>query len=148
MKKNFNLKDKFKNFCFFVSLLLLLFFQSEFQIVEASTMENEKSGGVVEELRLEVPSEFREVWLSAEKRIWEPWLIRQDGFLGRQIYWDKEKEQALILVNWENKKLWKSISIKEVNEIQVKFENNVKTALNLKENPFILIYEGELTKQG
>ena len=148
MKKNFNLKDKFKNFCFFVSLLLLLFFQSEFQIVEASTMENEKSGGVVEELRLEVPSEFREVWLSAEKRIWEPWLIRQDGFLGRQIYWDKEKEQALILVNWENKKLWKSISIKEVNEIQVKFEDNVKTALNLKENPFILIYEGELNKQG
>ena len=36
----------------------------------------------------------------------------------------------------------------EVNEVQEKFEDNVKTSLNLKENPFKLIYEGELHKQG
>ena len=36
----------------------------------------------------------------------------------------------------------------EVNEVQQKFEDNVKTALNLGENPFELIYEGELDKQG
>ena len=35
----------------------------------------------------------------------------------------------------------------EVNLIQQKFEDNVKTALNVKENPFELIYEGELDKQ-
>ena len=55
------------------------------------------------------------VRVNAEKTIWEPWLSSQDGFLGRQIFWDKEKEVALILVNWKNKKLWKSISMKEVN---------------------------------
>ena len=31
--------------------------------------------------------------------------------------------------------------------VQEKFENNVKTALKVKENPFKLIYEGELDKQ-
>jgi len=86
--------------------------------------------------------------LNAEKEIWEPWLSSQDGFLGRQLFWNKEKEEALILVNWESKKLWKSIPISEVNVVQEKFENNVYKALNVEENPFELIYEGELNKQG
>ena len=71
----------------------------------------------------------------------------QDGYLGRKIFWDKEKEEALILVTWKNKRLWKSISMKEVNEVQEKFEVNVKSSLNLNVNPFKLIYEGELAEQ-
>ena len=59
----------------------------------------------------------------------------------------KEKEEALILVNWKSKKLWKSIPMSEVNVVQQKFEDNVKAALNVGENPFKLIYEGELDKQ-
>ena len=51
------------------------------------------------------------------------------------------------MVTWESKKLWKSIPISEVNEVQQEFENNVKAALNVGENPFELIYEGELNKQ-
>ena len=51
-------------------------------------------------------------------------------------------------MNWKNKKLWKSISMEEVDEIQEKFEENVKTSLNMNVNPFELIYEGELDKQG
>ena len=35
----------------------------------------------------------------------------------------------------------------EVNVVQQKFEDNVKAALNVRDNPFELIYEGELDKQ-
>ena len=35
----------------------------------------------------------------------------------------------------------------EVNAVQQQFEDNVKAALNLGDNPFELIYEGELDKQ-
>ena len=111
-------------------------------------MENYQSEFITEELRLKVPAEFKEVWLKAEKNFWDPWLSKQDGFLERQLFWDKEKEEALILVNWKSKKLWKSIPMSEVNIIQEKFEDNVKAALNLRESPFELIYEGELDKQG
>ena len=110
-------------------------------------MDNYHGEMVIEELRLKVPADAKEAWLNAEKEIWEPWLSSQDGFLGRQLFWDKEKEVALILVNWKSKKLWKSIPISEVNVVQEKFEDNVKTALNVRENPFELIYEGELNKQ-
>ena len=148
MTLNSKIKKRIKSLFFLFIFLVIFLFQSNSQNFKAFAMDNNQSGFVTEELRLKVPSELKEVWLKTEKKVWEPWLSQQDGFLGRQIFWDKEKEEALILVNWKNKKLWKSISIKEVNEIQEKFEENVKTALNLNENPFKLIYEGELDKQG
>ena len=147
MKIRLQIKKKIKNFTFLLICFFVFFLQNSSQFLNALTMENYQNGTVVEELRLKVPLKFKEVWLQAENQIWEPWLSIQDGFMGRQIFWDKGKEEALILVSWKSKKLWKSIPMSEVNIVQEEFEDNVKTALNLKENPFELIYEGELDKQ-
>ena len=142
------LKRKFQRFCLILICLIVLIFQSDIHNLNALPMDNYQDEMVIEELRLKVPSYAKAAWLNAEKEIWDPWLSSQDGFLGRQLFWDKEKEEALILVNWKSKKLWKSIPMSEVNIVQGKFEENVKTALNINENPFELIYEGELDKQG
>ena len=147
MRFNLNLKEKFKSFCLLLISLIVLISQSDIPNLKALTMDNYQSEMVIEELRLKVPADVKVAWLNAEKEIWEPWLSSKDGFLGRQLFWDKGKEEALILVNWKNKKLWKSISISEVNKVQEKFEDNIKNALNISENPFKLIYEGELDKQ-
>ena len=147
MNLNLDFKRKFKQFCLILFFLVVLIFQSDKPLLKALPMDNNQ-GEIIEELRLKVPANSKEVWLKAEKEIWDPWLSSQDGFLGRQLFWNKEKEEALILVNWKSKKLWKSISIQEVNVVQKKFEDNIKNALNVRENPFELIYEGELDKQG
>ena len=147
MKLNLNLKKKIQRFCLLLICLVVLIFQSDIPNLKALPMDNYQGEMVIEELRLKVPSDVKVVWLNAEKEIWDPWLSSQDGFLGRQLFWDKEKEEALILVNWESKKLWKSIPMSEVNVVQQKFEDNVRAALNVGENPFKLIYEGELDKQ-
>ena len=147
MKLNLNLKMKFQQFCLVLVFLTVLIFQYDIPNLKALPMDNYQGEMVVEELRLKVPADTKAVWLSAEKDVWEPWLSSQIGFLGRQLFWDKEKEEALILVNWKSKKLWKSIPISEVNKVQEKFEKNVKNALSLSENPFKLIYEGELDIQ-
>ena len=146
MNSFFNLKYM-KSFILLGLVSIIFIFQVNPKMVKAN-MNNYQSEIVVEELRLIVPADLKASWLKAEKKIWEPWLSSQDGYLGRQIFWDKEKEEALILVTWKSKKLWKSISMTEVNEVQEKFENNVKNSLNISENPFKLIYEGELNKQG
>ena len=146
MKVNFRFPN-IKNIFPLVVGLLFIIFNMYFNKLNALAMNNYQSELVTEELRLKVPSDKRDVWLKAEKNIWEPWLSSQEGFMGRQIFWDKEKEEALILVKWENRRLWKNISMKEVNDIQKKFEENVMLALKLNENPFKLIYEGELHKQ-
>ena len=148
MKLNLNLKRKFQRFCLVLICFVFLIFQSDFPNLKAFSMDNYQDEMVIEELRLKVPADSKAVWLNAEKEIWDPWLSSQDGFLGRQLFWDKEKEEALILVNWKSKKLWKSIPMSEINVIQGKFEDNVKTALNVIKNPFELIFEGELDKQG
>ena len=147
MRFNLNLKKKFQSFCLLLIFIVVLIFQSDFPNLKALTMDNYQSEMVMEELRLKVPADVKAVWLNAEQEIWEPWLSSQDGYLGRQLFWDKEKGEALILVNWKSKELWKSIPMSEVNLVQQKFEDNVKAALNVGENPFELIYEGELNKE-
>ena len=147
MKINSNIKMNLKSLPFLYIFLVVFLLQINSKILYASSMDIYQSSPVVEELRLKVPSEFKEEWLKAEKKIWDPWLSSQEGFLGRQIFWNKESEEGLILVNWKNKKLWKSISAEDVNVIQEEFEKVIKTALNVDANPFELIYEGELDKQ-
>jgi len=134
-----------------ISLVLLVIvagFQYNFASVSALTMVNMKENLIIEELRLRVPFQYKDNWINAEKEVWEPWLANKKGFLGREIFYNKEKEEALVLVKWANKSLWKSISVKEVNEIQSIFEENVKNDLKLDRNPFELIDEGELYVQG
>ena len=145
---NFFIENIVRRVSFLLIIIFLFLFTSNSQIVYSLSMDNYQNGIVIEELRLKVPDIYKDIWLDAEKDIWDPWLSDQDGFLGRKIFWDKSREEALILVNWKNREIWKSISSKEVNEIQKLFENYVKKALNLDRNPFQLIYEGELYKQG
>ncbi len=147
LKLNLNLKKIFQRSCLLFICIVVLIFQSDISNLKALTMDNYQGEMVIEELRLKVPANVKTAWLNAEKEIWEPWLSTQNGFLGRQLFWDKEKEEALILVNWESKKLWKSIPMSEVNVVQKRFEDKVKAALNISENPFKLIYEGQLDKQ-
>ena len=142
-----NLKRKFQRFCLILICLVVLIFQPDIPNLKALPMNTYQGEIVIEELRLKVPADAKVAWLNAEREIWEPWLTSQEGFLGRQLFWDKEKEEALILVNWKSKKLWKSIPLSEVNIVQEKFDDNVKAALNVRKNPFELIYEGELDKQ-
>ena len=148
MKLNINLRIKFQQLFLLLACFVVLTFQSDISNLKALPMNNYPGDMVIEELRLKVPVAAKVAWLNGEKEIWDPWLSSQEGFLGRQLFWDKEKEEALILVNWESKKLWKNIPISEVNVVQKKFEDIVKTSLNVEENPFKLIYEGELDKQG
>ena len=110
-------------------------------------MNNNNHISVTEELRLNIPAKYKKVWLDTEKQIWEPWLAKQEGFLGREIFYNEQKEQALLLVNWASRKLWKNISVEEVQRIQELFEKNINASLNLSKYPFELIYEGELYTQ-
>mgnify|MGYP006254017085 FL=1 len=102
---------------------------------------------IIEELRLNVPNKYKETWIKAEQEIWEPWLLKQDGFLGRQIFYNQKKGEALLLVKWKNRNLWKNISDEEVNNIQKIYEEKVISSLGVETNPFEFIYEGELFEQ-
>ena len=77
-----------------ITFFSILIFQTDFQILRALPMNNYPGEIVIEELRLKVPADAKIAWLNAEKEIWEPWLSSKEGYLGRQLFWDKEKEEA------------------------------------------------------
>ena len=107
------------------------------------------SGGydvaVVEHLRVQVPAEAREAWLEAERGSWEPWLAQQEGYLGRDLRWDAEREEGTLLIRWASREQWKRISASEVEAVQERFEQLARAATGAAEgNPFPLVFEGEL----
>ena len=144
MKIIYFLKNLIKKF--FVLLLVFIIFQSNYSNAFALQM-NKLNETIIEELRLSVPQEYKETWLKAEEEVWEPWLSKQNGFLGRQIFYNQQTEEALLLVKWESRNLWKNISNEEVNEMQKIYEETVTSSLEVETNPFKFIYEGELFEQ-
>ena len=138
----------FKNLIrmFFALLLIIIVFYSNSSNAFDFPM-NKIDENIIEELRLNVPNKYKETWIKAEEEIWEPWLSKQDGFLGRQIFYNQKKGEALLLVKWKNRNLWKNISDEEVNNIQKIYEEKVITSLGVETNPFEFIYEGELFEQ-
>ena len=144
MKVIFFLKNLIKKTV--VLLLISIIVQSNFTNAFALPM-NKLNENIVEELRLSVPLKYKETWLKAEEEVWEPWLSKQDGFLGRQIFYNQKTGEALLLVKWKNRNLWKNISDEEVNKMQKIYEETVITSLGVETNPFEFIYEGELFEQ-
>ena len=138
----------FKNLIrmFFALLLIIIVFYSNSSNAFDFPM-NKIDEIIIEELRLNVPNKYKETWIKAEEEIWEPWLSKQDGFLGRQIFYNQKKGEALLLVKWKNRNLWKNISDEEVNNIQKIYEEKVISSLGVETNPFEFIYEGELFEQ-
>tara|TARA_B100000963_G_C22128530_1_gene452255 strand:- start:52 stop:489 length:438 start_codon:yes stop_codon:yes gene_type:complete len=129
-------------------ILLLVFIIA--QLISTNTFAlpmNKSNENIVEELRLSVPQEYKETWLKAEAEVWEPWLSKQEGFLGRKIFYNQKSGEALLLVKWKNRNLWKNISDEEVNKIQKIYEENVTSSLGVQANPFEFVYEGELLEQ-
>jgi len=105
---------------------------------------------VVEQLRLRVPAAHREVWLDGERSTWQPWLEAQTGFLGRDLYWDPQREEGVLLIRWASRSQWKAISDQEVERVQASFDSLVKAELGLDDaapSPFPLLAEGELQLQ-
>tara|TARA_Y100001978_G_scaffold33571_1_gene29351 strand:- start:319 stop:756 length:438 start_codon:yes stop_codon:yes gene_type:complete len=141
MKIIYFLKNLIKKF--FVLLLVFIIFQSNYSNAFALQM-NKLNETIIEELRLSVPQEYKETWLKAEEEVWEPWLSKQNGFLGRQIFYNEKKGEALLLVKWESKDLWKNIPDIEVNKMQKIYEETVTRSLGIETNPFVFINESEL----
>ena len=146
-KKNF-IKKTFR--LLFISLIFISTILGNVRNVQAEAVlkVNFPKESIVEHLKLDVPKQFKNAWLKAEEGSWEKWLLKQDGFLGRQLFWDPKVEEATLLIGWESKALWKNIPQLEINLVQKDFEKIARNQTGQSTgNPFPLIYEGELNPE-
>ncbi len=103
---------------------------------------------VVECLHLKVPAAERQAWLLAEQQSWGPWLAEQDGFLGRDLYWDPSREEGVLLIRWRDQEAWFGIPTQELDAVQERFEAAARRATGSDTgNPFPLVAEGKLLPQ-
>jgi uncharacterized protein (TIGR03792 family) len=114
---------------------------------------SETPTAVVEQLKVKVPAGARKAWLQAEQETWGPWLRRQEGFLGRDLLWDAEREEGLLLIRWRSRRQWLAIPASEIEAVQGQFEAAAWKALALDppdpgaetpSNPFPLVDAGAL----
>jgi uncharacterized protein (TIGR03792 family) len=84
---------------------------------------------VIEHLRVKVPAAARQAWLEAEAASWEPWLQGQPGFLGRELHWDRERQEGQLLIRWASREQWHAIPRDEIDAVQEHFERLAHAAL-------------------
>ncbi len=149
-------KDRKKNFIenlitfLFISVIFLSTIFENAKDIQAESMlkldfPNES---IVEHLKLDVPKKFKNAWLKAEKGSWEPWLLKQDGFIARQLFWDPKAEEATLLIGWKSRAVWKNISQTEIDLVQQDFEKIARQETGeTSGNPFPLVFEGELNPE-
>ena len=126
-------------------LLIALAGHDDLRLIAFADPEGGYDVAVVEHLRIQVPSQGRKAWLDAERGSWEPWLAKQEGFIGRDLLWDPETEEGTLLIRWSSREAWKAIPELEVEAVQERFEQLARQSTGQKEgNPFPLIFEGEL----
>jgi uncharacterized protein (TIGR03792 family) len=126
-------------------LLMLLAGHPDVAIAEQQQPGGSFEVAVVEHLRVKVPAEARQAWLDAERGSWEPWLAQQEGYLGRDLLWDAEREEGTLLIRWASREQWKAIPLGEVEAVQERFEQLARQATGTRQgNPFPLVFEGEL----
>ncbi len=81
---------------------------------------------VIELLKFQVSPEVREKFIQKDEEIWTKFLASCQGFLGKEVWINPHTPSEVILViHWENRELWKSISQISLAQTQAKFEQEV-----------------------
>ncbi len=87
------------------------------------------AAGVVEVLQMPVATAQKSCWRQAEEQIWEPWLERQTGYRGRELLWDPERQQAVVLVGWSDQAAWDAIPASSISSSEARFDGVLRRCL-------------------
>ena len=91
------------------------------------------AAAVVEVLQMPVSTEQRQCWLEAEAGQWEPWLEQQAGYRGRDLLWDPERQQAVVLVGWQSQQQWDAIPASSIGSTEAAFNAQLRDCLGVSD---------------
>jgi uncharacterized protein (TIGR03792 family) len=75
---------------------------------------------VIEWLRFKVPHEKWEAFMQRDEEVWTAGLRSLPGFLGKETWVDPVENEVVMLIRWESKELWKSVSPSLIDELDAK----------------------------
>ncbi|MEG3971540.1 TIGR03792 family protein [Microcoleus sp. T2B6] len=72
---------------------------------------------VIEWLKFQVPPEKWEAFILRDEEVWTAGLKEIPGFLGKEIWVDAVENEVVILIRWETREKWKSVSQSTIDEL-------------------------------
>ena len=91
--------------------------------------ELDPNAGVVEVLQMPVTKDQTSCWRMAEAKIWEPWLEQQSGYQGRELLWDRDRQQAVVLIGWLSQSAWDAIPASSIKKTETRFDGVLQRCL-------------------
>lgn len=81
---------------------------------------------VIEWLKIRVRPELREKYIQLDDEIWTPALKKYPGFLGKETWLNPQQlDEVVLVIRWETREAWKSVSPEAVQRIQAAFERKM-----------------------
>ena len=91
--------------------------------------ELDPNAGVVEVLQMPVTKDQTNCWRMAEEKVWEPWLEQQSGYQGRELLWDRDRQQAVVLIGWLSQSEWDAIPAGSIKKTEQRFDGVLQRCL-------------------
>ncbi|XZN89194.1 MAG: TIGR03792 family protein [Microcoleus sp.] len=67
-----------------------------------------------------MPHEKWEAFMQRDEEVWTAGLRSLPGFLGKETWVDPVENEVVMLIRWESKELWKSVSPSLIDELDAK----------------------------
>jgi uncharacterized protein (TIGR03792 family) len=65
---------------------------------------------VIEWLKIQVAPELREEFIQKDAIVWTPALAKWAGFLGKEVWLDRQfPDQVNLVIHWQTKEQWQAI---------------------------------------
>ena len=81
---------------------------------------------IVEWLRMRVRAELLERYLEADEAVWTAGLGREEGFLGKEVWLDRERPGEVVLViRWRSERHWKRIPEERLEDLERQFRESM-----------------------
>ena len=82
---------------------------------------------IIEWLKVRVSPGLREKYIKMDAEIWTSELSKYPGFLGKEVWLNPEiPEEVVLVIRWETRREWKSISQKSLDLIEEKFDEQME----------------------
>ncbi|MEB3342528.1 TIGR03792 family protein [Okeania sp.] len=77
---------------------------------------------IIEWLQFKIEESVKKEFIQKDGEIWTSFLALQTGFLKKEVWFNSDKsDEIIIIVYWENREKWKSISQVLLAQTELKF---------------------------
>ncbi|VXD12648.1 TIGR03792 family protein [Planktothrix paucivesiculata] len=75
---------------------------------------------VIEWLKFKVDPEQSELFIQKDEEVWTAGLQKIPGFIGKEVWFDREQQEIVMVIRWQSQEQWQAIPAKTLQELDEK----------------------------